>query len=133
MQNGVQWTHFPIALWEVWFCSSLGVPINLIGPPQQCASNVFRYDSYGDRLQTCQVKSTDSQVHEWSVYRLGALLGSVGHRVKIHKITSVTGKERGDIEIRDHVVLRKPRTLLVNSLTQGVQMVFLSQMVFCRK
>ena len=28
---------------EVWFCSSLGVPIPaLIGPPQQCACNTFR-------------------------------------------------------------------------------------------
>jgi hypothetical protein len=40
--------RFPIALWEVWFCSTLGVPIPvLIGPPQalgpqQCAvCNVF--------------------------------------------------------------------------------------------
>jgi hypothetical protein len=102
--------RFPIALWEVWFCSTLGVPIPaLIGPPQQCACNSFRYDSYGDHLQTCQVKSAVSQVHEWVVYRLGALLGSVGHRVKIHKFTSVTGKERGDIEIRDYVVLQKPQ------------------------
>jgi hypothetical protein len=31
---------------------------------------------------------------------LGGILGSVGHRVKIHKITSVTGKERGDLEIK---------------------------------
>ena len=60
------------------------------------------------RLQTCQVKSAASQVHEWVVYRLGAL-GSVGHRVKIHKITSATGKERGDIEIRDYVVLQNPQ------------------------
>jgi hypothetical protein len=35
------------------------------------------------------------------VYRLGDILGSVGHRVKIHKITPVTGKERGDLEIKD--------------------------------
>ena len=35
------------------------------------------------------------------VYKLGALLDSVGHKVKIHKITSATDKERGDIEIRD--------------------------------
>jgi hypothetical protein len=33
----------------------------------------------------------------------------VGHKVKIHKITSATGKERGDIEIRDYVVLQKPQ------------------------
>ena len=38
------------------------------------------------------------------VYRFGGILGSVGHRVKIHKIT---GKERGDIEIKDYVVLEK--------------------------
>jgi hypothetical protein len=40
---------------------------------------------------------------------LGVLLDSVGHRVKIHKITSATGKERGDIEIRDYIVLQKPQ------------------------
>ena len=32
----------------------------------------------------------------------------VGHRVKIHKITPAQGKERGDVEIRDYVVLQKP-------------------------
>jgi hypothetical protein len=50
-----------------------------------------------------------SQVHDWVVYRLGGILGSVGHRVKIHKITPVTGKERGDLEIKDYVVLQKPQ------------------------
>ena len=38
------------------------------------------------------------------------LLGSVGHRVKIHKITPVNGKEQGDLEIKDYVVLQKPQT-----------------------
>jgi hypothetical protein len=33
----------------------------------------------------------------------------MGHRVKIHKITPTTGKERGDLEIKDHVVLQKPQ------------------------
>ena len=60
-------------------------------------------------MQTCQVKSVDSQVHDWVVYRLGGILGSVGHRVKIHKITPATGKERGDLEITDYVVLQKPQ------------------------
>jgi hypothetical protein len=32
----------------------------------------------------------------------------MGHRVK-YKITPVTGKERSDVEIRDYVVLQKPR------------------------
>jgi hypothetical protein len=49
-----------------------------------------------------------SQAHDWAVYRLGGIFGSVGHRVKIHKITSATGKERGDLEIKDYVVLQKP-------------------------
>jgi hypothetical protein len=45
------------------------------------------------------------------VYKLGDLLGSVGQRVKIHKITPTTGKERGDNEIKDYVGLAKtPRT-----------------------
>ncbi len=43
------------------------------------------------------------------VYRLGDILGSVGHRVKIHKITSTKGKERGDLEIKDYVLLQKPQ------------------------
>jgi hypothetical protein len=51
----------------------------------------------------------DSQVHDWVVYRLGVIFGSVGHRVKIHKITPATGKERGDLEIKDYVVLQKPQ------------------------
>jgi hypothetical protein len=73
--------RFPLALWEVWFCTQLGVPIpDLIGP-----------------------------LRDWVVYRLGGILGSVGHRVKIHKITPVQGKERGDVEIRDYVVLQKTR------------------------
>ena len=58
---------------------------------QPCACNVFHYDVSGDHLQTCQVKSAASQVHDWVVYRLGGILGSVGHKVKIHKITPDTG------------------------------------------
>ena len=101
--------RFPLSLWEVWFCSTLGVPIPaLIGPSQWCVCNVFHYAALGDHLQTCQVKSVNSQVHDLVVYRLGGILGSVGHKVKIHKITPATGKERGDLEIKDYVVLQKP-------------------------
>ena len=56
-------------------------------------------------------KSAATQVHDWVVDRLGGILGSVGHRVKIHNITPTTDKERGDVEIRDYVVLEKPRDL----------------------
>ena len=52
-------------------------------------------------MQTCQVKSAATQVHDWVVYRLCVILGSVGHGVKIHKITPATDKERGDLEIKD--------------------------------
>jgi hypothetical protein len=69
----------------------------------------FQIDLFGDHLQTCQAKSAATQVHDWVVYRLGDILGSVGHRVKKHKITAAQGKERGDVEIRDYVVLQKPR------------------------
>ena len=94
----------------MFICSSLGVPTPaLLGPPQQCACNAFAYDPFGDHLQTCQTKSAASQVHDWVVYKLGALLGSLGHRVKIHNITPATGKERGDIEIKDYVVMQKPQ------------------------
>ncbi len=55
--------------------------------------------------ETCQVKSAVSKVHDWVVYKFGGFLGSVGHRVKIHKITPVTGKERGDLELKDYVVV----------------------------
>ena len=34
----------------------------------------------------------------------------MGHRVKIHDITPATGKERGDLEIKDYVVMQKPQT-----------------------
>ena len=44
---------------------------------------------------------------DWVLFRLGVVFGSVGHKVKIHKITPVTVKERGDIEIKDYVVLQK--------------------------
>jgi hypothetical protein len=43
------------------------------------------------------------------VYKLGSLLGSVENRVKIHNITPATGKERGDLEIKDYVVMQKPQ------------------------
>ena len=59
---------------------------------------------------------------------MGDILGSVGHRVKIHKITPATGKERGDLHLKDYgwtyVVLQKnqeqvdrlppPRTLILD-------------------
>jgi hypothetical protein len=45
-------------------------------------------------------------VHDWVVYHLSGILGSVGHIVKIHKITPVTGKERDDLDIKDYVVLQ---------------------------
>ena len=81
----------------------------LIAPSQWCACNAFHYDAFGDHLQTSQVKSAASQGHDWVVYRLGVILGSVGHKVKIHKITPATGKERCDLEIKDYEVLQKPQ------------------------
>ncbi|MCG3769725.1 MAG: hypothetical protein JW384_00855 [Nitrosomonadaceae bacterium] len=102
--------RLPLSLWEVWLCTQLGVPIpDLIGHLRQCPCNAFQIDCFGDHLQTCQVKSAATQVHDWAVYKLSGILGSVGHRVKIHKITPAQGKERGDLEIRDYVVMQKPQ------------------------
>ena len=102
--------RFLTSEWETLICSSLGVTTPaLLGPPQQCAYNDLSYDPFGDHLQTCQTKSASSQVHDWVVYKLGTLLGSVGHRVKIHNITPTTGKERGNLEIKDYVVIQKPQ------------------------
>ena len=102
--------RFPLPLWETWFSFSLGVPIpTLTGPVQQCPYNDFHYDTYGDHLQTCETQSSVLQAHDWVVYRLGVMFGSVGHKVKIHMITPATGKQRGDIEIKDYVVLQKPQ------------------------
>ena len=49
----------------------------------------------------------------WYISWTGTLFGSVGHRVKIHKITPVTGKEQGDLDRKVYVVLQnfKDRTL----------------------
>jgi hypothetical protein len=101
--------HFSSPQWESFFFSILGVSTPaLLGPAQPCACNAFAYDPFGDHLQTCQTKSAASQVHDWVVYKLGSLLGYVGHRVKMHNITPATGKERGDLEVKDYVVMQKP-------------------------
>ena len=67
-------------------------PSTTVDFPQQCVCHVFRYDKYGDHLQTFQTQSETLPSHDWVVYKLGDLLGSVGHKVKIHKITPPTGK-----------------------------------------
>jgi hypothetical protein len=84
-----------LALWEVWICSQIGMPIpELIGPLRQCPCTAFQIVYFGDHLQTCQAKSATTHVHDW-----------------VDHITPATGKERGDEEIRDYVVLQKPRDL----------------------
>jgi hypothetical protein len=113
---------FPIPLWETWFRQSLGVPIPvLIKKPRQCPCRRFSFDSYGDHIQTCKRQSAKLPAHEWIVYTLSLLFRSVGHRVESHKVTPVTDNERGDIEIRDYVLLTRgennripPRTLLMD-------------------
>jgi hypothetical protein len=35
--------------------------------------------------------------HDWVVYKLSSLLGTVGYHVKIQKITPTIGHERGDL------------------------------------
>ncbi len=114
--------HFPIPLWETWFCQSLGVLIPaLLENPRQCPCRQFSFDHYGDHIQTCHRQSPTLPAHEWIVYRLSLLLRSVGHRVKTHRITPDPDNERGDIEIQDYVFLPRgkddrlpPRTLVMD-------------------
>ena len=47
---------------------------------------------------------------------MGTLLGSVGHKVEIHKITPVNDKERGDIEIKDYIVSQNPKHRITSFL-----------------
>ena len=113
---------FPIPLWETWFCQSLGVPIPvLIETPRQCPCRQIYFDPYGDQIQTCQCQFASLPAHEWIVYKLILFLRSVGHRVKTYKVTSDVDNERGDIEIRDYVLLTRgedngipPHTLLMD-------------------
>jgi hypothetical protein len=51
---------------------------------------------------------------ELSYWKVLDLIGSVGHIVKIHKITPATGKERGDIWIKYYVVLQNPQERVQN-------------------
>ncbi len=55
-------------------------------------------------------------MHDWVVYHLGGILGSVGHRVKIHKITPAAGKERDDIEIKTTWFYKNLKNRLIVSL-----------------
>ncbi len=52
----------------------------------------------------CRHAKSSPRIHRCTteLYHLVGIFGSVGHRVKIHKITPVTGKERGDLEIKDY-------------------------------
>ena len=59
----------------------------------------------GSRLR----ESHDEGRGTWVVYMMGVLFGSVGHKVKIHKITPVTGKERGDFEKRTMWSCKNPK------------------------
>jgi hypothetical protein len=79
------------------------------------------FDPYGDHIQTCQCQSAALPAHEWIVYKLSLLLRSVGHRVQTHRITPVADNERGEIEIKDYVILPRreddglpPRTLVLD-------------------
>ena len=75
---------FSASQWESFICSSLACPLRLsLDRISSAHVTLLSYDIFGDHLQTCQTKSADSQVHDWVVYKLGTLLGSVGHRVKI--------------------------------------------------
>jgi len=112
---------FPLPLRETWFCQSLGVPIPvLIVNPQQWPCRQFNFDPYGDHIQTCHRQSSALPAL-YIVYKLSLLLHSVGHRVQTLNVTPSADNERGDIEIKDYVILPHgeddrlpPRTLVMD-------------------
>ena len=81
IRGGSHDDRFPMPLWETWFCSSLGVPIPaLLANPQQCPCRQFRFNPYGDHIQTCQRQSAALPSHEWIVHKLSLMFRSIGHR-----------------------------------------------------
>ena len=71
--------------------------------------NAFHYDTYGTicrhaKLNQRLYKFTNELYIIWVHYSVLWVI-----KVKIHKITPATGKERGDIEIKDYVVLQNPQ------------------------
>ncbi len=87
------------------------------------------------RLQDLDVdhhQSATISIHDWIVYRLSSLIHSVGHRVKIHKVTPASDYEHGDVEIKDYVVFPHggvnrlpPRPLILDvTLTDTIWTVF---------
>jgi hypothetical protein len=95
--------------------------LSILIQKKQLIFRQFNFDPYGDHIQTCQRPSATLPAHEWIVYKLALFLRSVGHRVKTHRITSSAGDERGDIEIKDYVILTRgevdrlpPRTLVID-------------------
>jgi len=60
--------RFPLSLWEVWFCSSLRVPIpDLIGSPQRCACNVFDLYQVVWRLSADRDVKLNQRLHRFMI------------------------------------------------------------------
>ena len=113
--------RFHIPLREAWFYSRLGVPIpTLVGHPQQ-----YSYRPCGDHLQTCHHQSTTLPTHDWVIYCLSLFLRSIGHPVKIHKITPVVGKEHGDIEVNPFLIRSVGSILAKTSIMRGFHSPFI--------
>ncbi len=86
MERGVRKDGFEVRRWSApvqlsaWpWCTNPGTGWT--------SATLFNMITYGDHLQTCETQSAALQANDWSVHKLGALFGSVGHKVKIHKIT----------------------------------------------
>ena len=67
--------RLPLPICEVWFCSTLGVPIPvLVANPWSCDCQYF--DVFWGHLQTCHHQSVVLHTHEWFVYRLSSMIRS---------------------------------------------------------
>lgn len=66
--------RFPLSLWEIWFCSSLGAPIPAVhGPPRHCGCRAFPFDTF-EACQTQLHEPGSQPVHDWVVCEFSSLL-----------------------------------------------------------
>jgi hypothetical protein len=106
-----------ICLSGIWCASILKLRrlFCTVGPPQQSSCRHFRFDPYGDHLQTCQNQSATLPAHDWVVYRLSLMFRSIGHCVKVHKITPAVGMIAETLRSRITLFFLADKTIVVKT------------------
>jgi hypothetical protein len=90
--------RFPLSLWEGWFCPTLGVSIPVLIPCSEITSRHVK-------LSRCLHRFRIGWFTVWVEFWFWWVIELRSTRLR----RSTTGKERGDREIKDYVVLQKPQ------------------------